>query len=70
MAIEQILNTVMRLFGRRMINLGINKGVDVAARRGKPEADMTEAERAQARSARQAAKRARQAVRLGRRLGK
>lgn len=70
MSVEQIVNMVMRIFGRRMINLGITKGIDVAARRGKPEAEMTEAERKQARAARVAARRARQALRIGRRLGK
>ncbi|MDP2062691.1 MAG: hypothetical protein Q8Q63_04400 [Phaeovulum sp.] len=70
MSIEQILGRVMRLFGRRAVNLGINKGIEVAARRGKPEAEMTPEDQAQARAARQTAKRARQAVRLARRLGK
>ena len=70
MRAEQILNMVIRMFTRRMINLGVNKGIDVAARRGKPEAEMTPEEREQSRAARVAAKRARQAVRIGRRLGK
>ena len=70
MGVEQIVNMVMRIFARRMVNMGVNKGIEVAARRGKPEAEMTPEERAQARQAQVAAKRARQAMRIGRRLGK
>jgi hypothetical protein len=67
---NQIVNMVMRLFGRRLINTGINKGIELASRRGKPAAEMTEAERAQAQNARAAVKRARQAARIARRLGR
>jgi len=70
MKLDQIISMAMRIFGRRMINLGVSKGIDAAAGRGKPASEMTPEERAQAQSARQAAKRARQAVRLARRLGK
>ncbi|MBW6507169.1 MAG: hypothetical protein K0B00_10525 [Rhodobacteraceae bacterium] len=70
MGVDQIVNMVMRIFARRMINIGVKKGIDVAARRGKPEAAMTPEDREQARAAQVAAKRARQAVRIGRRLGK
>lgn len=46
----------------------VNKGIDYASRRGKPEAEMTPAERVQAQKARQMAKRARKAARITRRL--
>jgi hypothetical protein len=67
---NQIINMVMRMLGRRLINGGINKGIDLAAGRGKPAAEMTPEEHAQATQARQLAKRARQAARITRRLGR
>lgn len=60
MDIAKLINTLMRLFGRRLMNTALNKGIDYAARRGKPDAEMTEAERAQAHSAKQFASRAKQ----------
>ena len=46
------------------------KGIDLAARRGKPEAELTPEERAQAKGATDLTKRARQMARLGRRIGR
>lgn len=48
----------------------IRAGIDVAARRGKDEADMTPEERRQARDARDLAKRAQRLARLTRRIGR
>jgi hypothetical protein len=55
---------------RRTINTGINKGIALAARKGKPASEATPEDRKQAASARQMAKRARQAARITRRLGR
>jgi hypothetical protein len=63
----RIIQMVLNQFLRRTINTGISKGIDFAARKGKPAAQMTPEQRQQAASARQLAKRARQAARLTRR---
>lgn len=60
MDLNKLINLLMRLFGRKLMNIAVNKGVDYAARRGKPESEMTEAERAQAASGRQMADRFKQ----------
>jgi hypothetical protein len=60
MDMSKMINTVMRLFGRKLIGMAVNKGVDYAARRGKPQSEMTPAELAGAQSARQFAQRAKQ----------
>lgn len=64
--LHQLLNMAMKIFMRR----GINAGIDMLARRGKPPQEMTPAERDQAARARDLSKRARQMTRLGRRLGR
>ncbi|MGB3313136.1 MAG: hypothetical protein WBB85_01890 [Albidovulum sp.] len=64
--ITMIINTVTR----RLINLGINKGIDLASRKGKPRDQMTAEDRKQAKNAREIAKRARQAAKITRRLGR
>lgn len=63
---NQIINLILRLFA----GPAMRRGMDHLARRGKPVAQMTSDERAQAASARQTAKRARQAIRIARRLGR
>lgn len=70
MDLNRLLNMVLRIFVRKGVNWGINKGVDYAARRGKPSGQMTQTDHAQARSARDLAKRARKAARITRRLGR
>lgn len=64
-------NRLMSMLIRRLMNWGMDKGIDLYARRsggtavdGKP----TPAAQKQAKTARQAAKRARQAARITRRL--
>ncbi|MDZ7906028.1 MAG: hypothetical protein U5N55_09850 [Cypionkella sp.] len=59
MNVTQAFNLFMRFVGYKLIHRAVNSGIDYAARRGKPEADMSEAERAQAASGRQFAQRAR-----------
>jgi hypothetical protein len=67
---NQIFNLFMRFFGRKLMNQGISKGVQMAAGKGKPAHEMTAAERKQAQVGREAIKRARQAARITRRLGR
>jgi len=66
---NQIIRLLMRLF-RPLLNRGLTKGIDLAARRGKPEAELTPEERAQAKGATDLTKRARQMARFGRRIGR
>ena len=61
---------IINTFVRKAVNTGITKGIDYAARRGKAPAQMTDADRDQARSARDLAKRAGKAARITRRLGR
>ncbi len=68
MNLNQLINMVMSIFMKKIVNMAVNKGVDYAARRGKPEAEMTEAERAQAQSARDMADRTKQIRNATRRL--
>jgi hypothetical protein len=79
MNFDRIVSMFMRVIGRRLINGGINKGMALAARKGKsatPAAasakavPQSDAERQQTQSARDTAKRARQAARITRRLGR
>ena len=48
MDVNRLINMFMGIFMKKIVNLAVNKGVEYAASRGKPEAEMTEAERAQA----------------------
>lgn len=72
MNLNQILNMVVKTFTRRLVNWGVNKGMDLAARRGTggaaPGAKATPVQQRQANAAREAAKRARQAAKITRRL--
>lgn len=73
-------NQLGGVFGRHLINavtraamaIGITKGIEYLARRGKDPAQMTDAERREAanlsKTSRQAIKRARQAARITRRM--
>jgi len=61
MNLERILNMIIRQVMRRFISGGINKGMNMATRRGKAPEDTTVEDQAQAASARDAAKRARKA---------
>ncbi|WP_444452297.1 hypothetical protein ACTTAI_14880 [Rhodobacter capsulatus] len=62
--LQMVWNTILR----RLLRLGVNKGIELAAGKGKPASQMTPAERKAAKSARQAVKRARQAAAITRRL--
>lgn len=67
---NRLINMVIRQITRRLVNLGINKGIDLASKRGRKDADLTEADRDQARDAKEMAKRARQAQRATKRIGR
>ena len=60
MDFNRLITMAMSMFMKRFISVAVDKGIDYAARRGKPEAEMTEAERANANQGRQMADRARQ----------
>ena len=68
MDMNRLINMFMRLFGRKLIDMAVNKGIDYAASRGKPKSEMTEAERAQAASGRDMASRAKQIRNVTRRF--
>lgn len=70
MNVNQIFTMISRIVMRKLISKGVNKGIDHVAGKGKPRAEMTQAERVQARKGRQAAKRARQAARMTRKIGR
>jgi len=38
---NQIINMLFRMVMRRLVNMGINKGIDVAAKRGRKGEDLT-----------------------------
>jgi hypothetical protein len=54
------MNQVISMIMRKVMGRAIDAGIDYAARRGKPAADMTAAERAQAASGKKLAQNARQ----------
>lgn len=70
MDLNRLLNMIMNMLFRRAVNTGINKGIKHFAGKGKPAAEMTTQERAQAAKGRDMQKRARQAARITRRLGR
>ena len=67
---NQLINMLIRRFSRIAMNKGINAGIDMASRRGRPEGEMTPEDRKLARQAKQSARRARQAAKLTRRMGR
>lgn len=65
---DKFLQQLLNRFLGRFLNQAIGKGIDYAARRGKDPAEMSEAERQQARSARDLAGKARKVQRASRKL--
>jgi hypothetical protein len=65
---NSIIDMILKRLLGTLVNRGVNAGIDLAARRGKPASDLTPEERTQAQNAKQIAKRARQAARLSRRM--
>ena len=70
MNLNQIISMVTRMFVRKGVNWGINKGTGMLARRAKPGAPASPAELVQVNHARDAAKRARKAAAITRRIGR
>ncbi len=70
MDLNRIINMIVNIFVRKGVNWGVNKTIDLAARRGKSPAEMTQADHQQANHARDMVKRARKAARLTRRIGR
>ncbi|MDZ4134685.1 MAG: hypothetical protein U1D06_03705 [Paracoccaceae bacterium] len=66
----RIITMIVNRLLRRAVNTGVNKGINRMAGKGKPDSQMTPAERSQASKGREMAKRARQAARITRRLGR
>lgn len=62
------VNRLITMLTRMFVRTAVDTSIDFAARRGKPEAEMTPEERKQAKSARELAQRAQKAARLGRRF--
>ncbi|MGB3278484.1 MAG: hypothetical protein WBA92_04750 [Pseudorhodobacter sp.] len=67
---DRIITMVINQVIRRFVNIGISKGIDLVAGKGKPAAQMTADEMAQSRQGRETAKNARQMVKMARRLGR
>ncbi len=62
------LNGLFNMLAKMLVRSTMDAGVDHAARRGKPEAEMTPEEREQAKKARDLASRAKQVQKVTRRL--
>jgi hypothetical protein len=62
------LNGLFNMLAKMLVRSAMDAGVDYAARRGKPEAEMTPEEREQAKKARELAARAKEVSRVTRRL--
>ena len=60
MDFNRLITMAMSMFMKQFISTAVDKGIDYAARRGKPEAEMTESERAAADQGRQMADRAKE----------
>ena len=69
MNLNQIVDMVLRIFIRKGVNWGINKGVGMVKRGGKPDPGGP-AHQQQSRQARDLANRAQKAARITRRLGR
>jgi len=70
---DRIITMIIRQLTRRLINTGINKGVDaVANRKGRAQQDITDpaAQKTHQQAQKDSAKRAKQALRIGRKIGR
>jgi len=70
MSVDRFFNMVVNVVTRRIINLGITKGINWFSRRGGPASPAMPADARQRQHARETAKRARQAAKITRRLGR
>jgi len=64
------VNGLFNMLARMFIRTAVDKGIDYAARQGKPDSDLTPEERKQAQAAKAMADKAQKAARLGRRFMK
>ena len=64
--INMVINTVMR----RLINLGVSKGFDMASGKGPTAEPLTPEQKTQAKAGQEMSKKARQGAKLARRIGK
>jgi hypothetical protein len=62
------LNGLVRMLTRMFLNKAVDAGINYAARRGKPEAEMTAQDREQAQKGREMARRAKEISKVTRRL--
>lgn len=62
------LNGLFRMLTRTFLNKAVDAGINYAASRGKPEAEMTPEERDQAKKGREMAQRAKEIQKVTRRL--
>jgi hypothetical protein len=62
------LNRLFNMLSRMFLRSAMRTGIDFAARRGKPQSELTPEERVQAKNARAMAQKAQRAARLGRRF--
>lgn len=62
------LNRLFGMLTRMFVRSAVNTGLDVATRKGKPDAELTPDQRKQARSAKETARKAQKLARLGRRF--
>lgn len=62
------LNGLYNMLAKMLVRSAMDAGIDFAARRGKPEAEMTPEERLQAKKARDLAARAQEVQKVTRRL--
>lgn len=67
MTFDQIINMAVKSVINRLVRLGVDRGIDAVAGKGKSRDAMTDEERAAAADAAAGAQRARQAARLARR---
>ncbi|MCB2093507.1 MAG: hypothetical protein KDE11_03790 [Rhodobacteraceae bacterium] len=70
MDLNRLINMVIRQVLHRLVRTGVDRGIDLATRKGKPKEQMTPDERKQAQMGKDMAKRARQAAKVTRRLGR
>ncbi len=64
------INQIINIITRRFLHIAVNKGIDMAAKRGKNREEMTTAERDQAQKANETANKAKKLARLARRMGR
>ncbi len=70
MDLSRIINMIINMVVRKLVGKGVDAGINYAVGKGKPAAEMTPEELAQAQDAKQTAKRARQAANLVKRIGR